>query len=118
MISESFTHAAFYRDERGYLIPLIGGSFHNLAVINNELIIGIFIDDNNIHPIYNIERQQIVLTVVEEHPILMTEELHQLLDHYYVRLRSPSPPQRTSSRSRLRSPPDSTERSHQRQRQH
>ena len=104
----SLSEAVFYRDERGYLIPLIAGSFHYTALVNNEFIIGIFIDDD-IHPIYNRARQQIVVTNDNPHSIVMTEEMHRHFDSLFVRLRSPSPPQRIFSRTGLGSP----SRSHQ-----
>ena len=97
MVTESLNTVSFYGDVYGRLIPLIAGSFHNVAV-HDDLVIGIYIGQA-IHPIYDHERHQIAvfLNGEEEHNVIMTPELHETYDHLFVPIR-PLPRARSVSR--------------------
>ena len=88
-------NAVYYRDERGYLIPLIAGSFHNVAG-DEDFIIGLFMHDK-IYSIYDIQRRQIVIDN-DMDSVLMDAALHERYDQCFVRLTPPTRP---------RSPPHS-----------
>ena len=85
-LAEVYRNVAFYGDEYGHLIPLFAGSCYDVAVVNGELAIGIYIGAD-IYPIYDDQRRQIVVTTDELHHIIMTPEMHQMFDHNFVRVR-------------------------------
>ena len=85
VVPESINSISFYEDDYGRLIPHIAGSFHYVA-IHDDLVIGIFIGEG-IHRIYDDQRQQILVSLVDDRNIRMTPELHQIYDHYYVPIR-------------------------------
>ena len=89
MVRGSLTNVTYYGDEYGELLPLIAGSFHIVAA-DNQFIIGLYINES-VYPLYNRDRQQVVVTIIGDHTIVMTEELHEDYDHYFVRIRSHTP---------------------------
>ena len=90
LLPSSLEQAAFYRDEQGYLIPLLAGSFH-YVISDDEFIVGIGMHDR-VYAIYDIDRRQIVVRIGNMQNVVMDEELHQNYDHVFVRLSPPSPP--------------------------
>ena len=81
--------AAYYRDAQGYLIPMIAGSFHNVAA-DDEFIIGIIMHDL-IYAIYDDDKRQIVIREDNQQQVRMDRELHEYYDHHFVRLSPPTP---------------------------
>ena len=90
MIPRALNNVAFYRDAEGYLIPLIAGSFQHVAVVS-EFVIGIIMR-NRIYAIYDNRERQILVILDDLESILMSEELHERFDQFFVRLSPPTPP--------------------------
>ena len=90
-------NVAYYGNEYGHLIPLFAGCFYDIAVVNGDLAIGIYIGAD-IYPIYDDQRRQIVVTTNDEHHhIIMTPEMHEMYDHNFNRVHHPLPRSRSPS---------------------
>lgn len=80
---------SFYRAESGHLEPIQGEGFRDMA-LDHYFIIGIFIGDK-IHAIYDSLERQIFLVSNIKHEFVHTLRIPQSYQHYFVRLRPPSP---------------------------
>ena len=89
LVPTPLQHVAYYRDAQGYLIPIIAGSFHYVAA-DDFFIIGLMMH-GHIYAIYDIQQRQVVVTADHSENVLMTEELHEDYDQFFVRLSPPTP---------------------------
>ena len=90
LIPRALSNVAFYRNAQGYLIPLIAGSFHYVSA-DDEFVIGLWMYDT-VLAIYDSQRRQVLVRKADVQNVVMTEELHEEYDEYFVRLLPPSPP--------------------------
>lgn len=89
MPSSQTIDASYYGDEYGHLIPLIAGSFNNVLV-DSLYIVGIYIGED-VHPIYDSNRRQILITLEGNYHVVMNQQLNYHYNHVFVNFRLPTP---------------------------